>query len=79
MVKLIRGVTNAEMLRRNSINHNDSARSSITPPDDGHPEFHMQSLLPPTGLVGMKIENSAPKQESKKKNPRIQPSASKSG
>jgi|LauGreDrversion4_2_1035121.scaffolds.fasta_scaffold88840_3 hypothetical protein len=78
MVKLIRGVTNAEMLRRNTNNHNDSARSSITPPDDGQPEFHMQSLLPPTGLVGMKIENSA-KQESKRKNPRIQPSAGKSG
>ena len=34
MVKLIRGVTNAEMLRRNN---QDVSRDSLTP-DDGSPE-----------------------------------------
>jgi hypothetical protein len=53
MVKLIRGVTNAEMLRRNN---QDVSRDSLTP-DDGSPES--QTLLPPTGLVGMRIERGS--------------------
>ena len=53
MVKLIRGVTNAEMLRRNN---QEVSRESLTP-DDGSPKS--QTLLPPTGLVGMRIERGS--------------------
>jgi hypothetical protein len=53
MVKLIRGVTNAEMLRRNN---QDVSRESMTP-DDGSPES--QTMLPPTGLIGMRIERGS--------------------
>jgi hypothetical protein len=68
MVKLIRGVTNAEMLRRNNL---DVSRESLTP-DDGSPES--QTLLPPTGLVGMRIERGSAvskQREDKKKHNRF--------
>lgn len=53
MVKLIRGVTNAEMLRRNN---QEVSRESLTP-EEGSPES--QTMLPPTGLVGMRIERGS--------------------
>lgn len=68
MVKLIRGVTNAEMLRRNSTLHEMSGESLT--PDDGSPE---NMTLPPTGLVGMRIDrgNAVKRERENKKQPRI--------
>lgn len=69
MVKLIRGVTNAEMLRRNTTLH-EISRESLTP-DDASPE---NLALPPTGLVGMRIDGGSAvkrERETKKRPTRI--------
>ena len=69
MVKLIRGVTNAEMLRRNTTLH-EISRESLTP-DDASPQ---NMALPPTGLVGMRIDGGSAvkrERETKKRPTRI--------
>lgn len=53
MVKLIRGVTNAEMLRRSTTSAH--SRDSLNTPDDYFTPAS-ENKLPPTGLVGMRIE-----------------------